>query len=238
MSPLQAALPREMYVDPAAWLRERDRVLFGEWFCVGRTDDLGLRPPGRVAVVDVVGESVLVTRDEHGGLHAAYNVCRHRGSQLFPAEPGAETTGCEAGALRCPYHSWTYSLAGELLRSPHTDDVDPAEFSLHPVGVEEWAGFVFVHLTPGSADPIGEVLARAADQPGRLRHGRAGHGAGADLRGRGQLQGDRGELQRVLPLRPGPPRADAAGARPSVAAGPAWTGPTASRTARAPGRSR
>ena len=162
MSPLQAALPREMYVDPAAWLRERDRVLFGEWFCVGRTDDLGLLRDGRVAVLDVVGESVLVTRDERGALHAAYNVCRHRGSQLFPAEPGAETTRCEAGALRCPYHSWTYSLAGELIRSPHADDVDPAEHSLHPVGVEEWAGFVFVHLTPGSADPIGGVLDRAA----------------------------------------------------------------------------
>ena len=57
MSPLQAALPREMYVDPAAWLRERDRVLFGEWFCVGRTDDLGLLRPGRVAVLVLVGGS-------------------------------------------------------------------------------------------------------------------------------------------------------------------------------------
>ena len=46
---LQAALPREMYVDPDAWLRERDLVLFGEWFCVGRLDDLGLdrAGPGR-----------------------------------------------------------------------------------------------------------------------------------------------------------------------------------------------
>ena len=45
-----------------------------------------------------------------------------------------------AGALRCPYHSWTYSLAGRLLKAPHTEDgdLDPADFSLHPVGVEEW----------------------------------------------------------------------------------------------------
>ncbi len=33
---LQAALPRERYVDHDAWLVERDRVLLGEWFCVGR----------------------------------------------------------------------------------------------------------------------------------------------------------------------------------------------------------
>lgn len=28
---LQAALPREMYVDERAWLAERDAVLFGQW---------------------------------------------------------------------------------------------------------------------------------------------------------------------------------------------------------------
>ena len=165
MSPLQAALPREMYVDREAWLRERDRVLHSEWFCVGRTSDLGLGERGRVAVVDVAGESVLVTRDEGGALHAAYNVCRHRGSQLVPTPPGAPPSCAAAGALRCPYHSWTYSLAGELLRAPHTDledDLDPADFSLHPVGVAEWAGFVLVHLTPASAAPVTDVLARAA----------------------------------------------------------------------------
>ena len=162
MNDLQAALPREMYVDEAAWLRERDRVLFREWYCVGRLDDLGLASANRVAVVDVVGESVLVTSDAAGALHAAYNVCRHRGSQLLPTEPGAEPSVCEAGALRCPYHSWTYSLSGQLLKAPHTDGVDPADFSLHPVTVDVWAGFVFVHLSPDVATPLAEVLARAA----------------------------------------------------------------------------
>ena len=50
-------------------------------------DDLGLAVPKRVVAVDVAGESVLVTSDEDGALHAAYNVCRHRGSQL--CAPGA-----------------------------------------------------------------------------------------------------------------------------------------------------
>ena len=34
--------PRELYVDPASWERERERVLFREWTCVGRVADLGL----------------------------------------------------------------------------------------------------------------------------------------------------------------------------------------------------
>lgn len=145
---LQPALPKEMYVDSQQWDRERDRVLYGEWFCVGRRDDLELDSPGRVAVLDIAGESVVVTSDTAGKLHAAYNVCRHRGSQLYPTEPGTPGPRCAAGALRCPYHSWTYSLAGELLRAPHTDGLDPAEFRLHRVGVDVWSGFVFLHLSP------------------------------------------------------------------------------------------
>ena len=148
---LQAALPRELYVDPAAWEAERESVLVGEWTCVGRRDDLGLAAPERVAVVDVLGESVILTSDVDRALHAAYNVCRHRGSQLFPAEPGAEPVTCAAAALRCPYHSWTYALDGRLLRAPHTEpgETEGGDFALHPIGVDQWGGFVFVHL----ADP-------------------------------------------------------------------------------------
>jgi Rieske 2Fe-2S family protein len=154
---LQAALPREMYVDPARWMVERDRVLFGEWCCVGRVDDLGLSSPKRVATVDVAGESVLLTSDEHGALHAAYNVCRHRGAQLCaPADPPRD-----ASALRCPYHSWTYGLDGRLLKAPHAEVNDPEAFALHPVGVETWQGFVFVHLTPAEAKPLTEQVAHA-----------------------------------------------------------------------------
>jgi Rieske 2Fe-2S family protein len=154
---LQAALPREMYVDGDQWAVERDAVLYGEWYCVGRIDDLGLASPKRVVAVDVAGESVLVTSAEDGGLHAAYNVCRHRGSQLCPPEQPAR----DAASLRCPYHSWTYALDGSLLRAPHATVGDPAAFALHPVGVETWQGFVFVHLTPASASPLTELVAHA-----------------------------------------------------------------------------
>jgi glycine betaine catabolism A len=173
---LQAALPREMYVAQAAWERECERVLFSSWACVGRVDDLGLDSPGHLAVVDVVGESVVLTRDDDG-LHAAYNVCRHRGSQLVPRDPGApdsdRPTCVVAGALRCPYHSWTYSLSGRLLKAPHTDgvDIDPEDFSLHPVGVEQWAGFVFVNLTPTTAEPFGDGVAGAAANLGNYAMG-------------------------------------------------------------------
>ena len=212
---MEEALPRERYVDDATWRDERDAVLHGEWFCVGRRDDLGLAEPSRVVAVDVAGESVLVTSDGDGVLHASYNVCRHRGSQLRPVEgePDPAPRACAASALRCPYHSWTYGLDGRLLRAPHVDEaLDPERFSLAPVAVDTWAGFVFVHLTPDERRSAGRRGLRAGRQPGQLRHRRPRDGCGDDLRRRGQLQGGARELQRVLPLRPGPPRAVPAGA--------------------------
>ena len=160
--PLQAALPREQYVDAGTWSTEREAVLYGEWYCVGRRNDLGLDTPGRLAVVDVVGESVLVTSDETGRLHAAYNVCRHRGSQVVPVADPGETVTCAASALRCPYHSWTYGLDGRLLKAPHADLDDPEAFALTDVGADTWGGFVFVHLTPDRATPLVEAVTRTA----------------------------------------------------------------------------
>lgn len=182
---LQPALPRAQYVDHATWESERDAVLHGEWFCVGRTEALGLDRPSRLAVVDVAGESVLVTRDERGELHAAYNVCRHRGSQLHPVDPrdggdGGVALTCDASAIRCPYHSWTYALDGTLLRAPHAELDDPADFGLHPVGADDWAGFVFVHLTPEGAQPLREAVARAGAT--LARYGLQRLVAGAELR--------------------------------------------------------
>ncbi len=154
MSDLQAALPREMYVDEAAWVAERDRVLAAEWTCVGRRDDLGLAEPQRAAVIEVHEESVIVTSDAAGLLHAAYNVCRHRGSQIFPTEPGADPTSCAAAALRCPYHSWTYALDGSLLKAPHTEGLDRSGFGLNRVAVDEWAGFVFLRLVESGFETL------------------------------------------------------------------------------------
>jgi Rieske 2Fe-2S family protein len=169
MDRLQAALPRAHYVDDAVHRVERDHVLLREWSCVGRLDDLGLTAPGsstvlpgRLAVLDLHGESVLVTTDSAGALHGHYNVCRHRGSQLVPVEPGAARPApCAARSLRCPYHSWTYAPDGSLLHAPHTDDVDldRASFALHPVATACWGGWLWLHGMPEEAGPLLDALA-------------------------------------------------------------------------------
>jgi glycine betaine catabolism A len=173
MVSLQAALPGSFYVDEDHWRRERDVVLHAEWFCVGRLSTHGLDDGSaeRLAVVDVAGESVLVTRDRESRLRAFFNVCRHRGSQVVPADPALDPPApCRAAALRCPYHSWTYDLDGRLLRAPHTDDVDDFavdEFSLREVAVAAWGGFLFLRLAPGNPPDLLGTLGAATERISR-----------------------------------------------------------------------
>ena len=240
---LQAALPREMYVDDAAWARERERVLFGEWTCVGRVDDLGLDAARRGWPSSTsLGESVLVTSDEDGALHAAYNVCRHRGSQLFPTEPGSRAGRAPRRALRCPYHSWTYALDGSLLRAPHTEDVDvdPADFSLHPVGVETWAR---VRLRAPDARRRGAAAPTASAQRRRRRWPTTtwatlvtGQTLTYDVAANWKVVAENyNECYHCGPVHP---ELVPAGAGVRRRRRRTSTGTTASRTARAPGRSR
>jgi Rieske 2Fe-2S family protein len=172
---LQAALPREHYVDEATWRHEREVVLRREWTAVGRRQELGLGAPERLAVVEVLGESLLLSTDAAGVLHAHANVCRHRGARVVPHPDGSPPPPCAARALRCGYHSWTYAPDGSLLHAPHFDTVDgfdPADFGLARVAVDTWGGFVFVRLSrdrhddgPGLAQALAEVAVRAARYP-------------------------------------------------------------------------
>ena len=66
-------------------------MFHGGWFIVGRRPIACQR--GNRTVVDVAGESVLLTRDLDGRLHAFANVCRHRGARLCDAHTRQRARG-------------------------------------------------------------------------------------------------------------------------------------------------
>jgi Rieske 2Fe-2S family protein len=163
---MHTTLPRKFYADPEFFQRELERFYFGRWICAGRADQIP--NAGDYFTRTVAAESIIVARDEAGAIHALFNVCRHRGTRLC-----AQPEGHLAGRIQCPYHTWTYDLAGRLLSAPHM----PPEFSkedypLHRAGCEVWAGHVFVLLgQDGTHDRLGKQL---ADLPERFaRYGMA-----------------------------------------------------------------
>jgi len=138
---------------------ERERIFARNWFYAGRAE--GLDEPGDFVAVDVAGESVIVLRTKAGDLRAFYNVCRHRGSRLCDAESGRMK-----GAVKCPYHAWSYSFDGKLIGTPNVgkDEVDRDALGLWPVSLETWQGFLFVHLDP-VPPPLEDALADQPDAP-------------------------------------------------------------------------
>jgi Rieske 2Fe-2S family protein len=155
LSRLEPSLPSRSYFDPEHYRRELEAIWYRSWLCIGRTEELA--EPRHYKVVEVGSQSIVVTRDLEGRLHAFHNTCRHRGSVLCTEARGR----FRGNAIVCPYHGWTYSLTGELrgahhqLRSP---DFRTRDFPLYRVAIDTWGGFVFVNLLGEAAPPLADGL--------------------------------------------------------------------------------
>ena len=149
-------LPRAAYVDPAVFEWEQRHFFGGGWMCVARSEQLP-EPGDQRAEVTGAG-SVLLVRDEDGTLRAFANTCRHRGHELLPCGEGAQQR-----MIICPYHAWTYTLAGELRAAGNFKKVRGFEFGqwgLPQLPVTEWHGLVFVDASGGAAPSLAEALAK------------------------------------------------------------------------------
>jgi choline monooxygenase len=139
-------IPAGWYTDPRIAALERRTVWSRTWQLVGRAAQVA--SPGEFVTAEVAGEPVVVVRGADGVLRGFFNVCRHHAAAVMTAPCG------KVDRLRCPYHGWTYDLAGQLRGVPEFDGVcgfDKAATGLVPVAVASWEGLVFVHL---DADPM------------------------------------------------------------------------------------
>jgi Rieske 2Fe-2S family protein len=171
-SALEPTLRREFYLSDEIFSHERERIFHSQWFCSGRSEELP--SAGDWRLVAVAGEEILVVRAPAGQLHAFYNLCRHRGCRLVLEAPVWDVSrpgphGTFAGGIRCPYHSWTYTLAGSLRTAPFLNEGErffKEEFSLYDAGVQEWGGFFFLNLEPqdAPAQSLLESLGPIADR--------------------------------------------------------------------------
>jgi Rieske 2Fe-2S family protein len=156
------ALPQRYFVSPGVFAEEQEKIFLTQWILVGHHSQVAR--PGDYFVAKVADESLIVVRDKRGEICGFYNVCRHRGTRLIE-----NRNGRLSAAIQCPYHAWTYALDGRLIGAPHMDAVpgfDKANYSLHPVSLELWEGFIFVNLA-ASPTPMEEWFAPLA---GKFSH--------------------------------------------------------------------
>jgi Rieske 2Fe-2S family protein len=144
LTELTLGLSADSYFEPRHYERELQRIWYRNWIYVGRSSEVAAARAFRT--FELGDQKLLLVRDEQGALQGFHNTCRHRGAALCRESAGT----MRSDAIICPYHAWTYSLQGELLRTSsktHADGFDVADYPLYKIKVREWNGFIFAALT-------------------------------------------------------------------------------------------
>ncbi len=144
-------LPNLAYTSDEFFQWEKENLFVNTWTCVGSVCDVP--EAGCLKPVDFLGAPLVMVRDanhDHGqAVKVFHNVCSHRGNQLVWSE-------CKVNKLiSCPYHSWTYDLAGNLQATPHVggtgkhdiEGLDKSAHGLRQARCAVWMGLVFVNLS-------------------------------------------------------------------------------------------
>jgi Rieske 2Fe-2S family protein len=151
----QATLPSDWYYDARHYERELEAIWYRDWVCVGRAEEI--RNVGDFLVKRIGDQSLIVTRDRDDVIRVFHNTCRHRGTIICTNETGHFANG----RIICPYHTWTYSLAGKLVATPvriESDDFRMSDHSLYDVHVDHWGGFIFVNLSDEPNKSLKDVM--------------------------------------------------------------------------------
>lgn len=119
-------------------------VLRQYWQPAALAEELeGDRP---IVAVTLLGEELLLFRDESGSIGLLDRYCAHRGVDLSYGR-------LEDGGLRCPFHGWLFDVNGACLETP----AEPAGSTFHTrvaqgrYPVVERSGIVWAYL--GEGDP-------------------------------------------------------------------------------------
>ncbi|KIH83395.1 Rieske 2Fe-2S domain-containing protein [Pseudomonas batumici] len=151
---------RDIFTDPELFSLEMKHIFEGGWVYLAHESQV---PEINDYFTTFIGrQPVVITRDKQGMLHGLVNACAHRGAMLCRHKQGNK------GSFTCPFHGWTFSNAGKLLKVkdgktgayPDSFDCDGSH-DLRRLGrFENYRGFLFGSLSeqvPALSDYLGET---------------------------------------------------------------------------------
>ncbi|MDR2857817.1 MAG: aromatic ring-hydroxylating dioxygenase subunit alpha [Novosphingobium sp.] len=122
---------------------EVERLWKKVWQMACRLDDIP--EVGDYLVYKVANLEYIVVRTGEAEVKAHVNACLHRGRKL------CDHDGERATTFRCPYHGWSWDIAGNLKDLTAEWDfpgIREEVSRLHQAGVALWGGFVFINPDP------------------------------------------------------------------------------------------
>jgi benzoate/toluate 1,2-dioxygenase alpha subunit len=143
---------RDLYLDEELFELEMTQLWRNTWVYVGHESQV---PNAGDYYSTLIGrEPVIMVRGQDGTVRVLPNRCAHKGTKLVSAVHGK----CAGGALRCPYHGWTYKLDGTLRAVPLRRgyegtgfEGDQASRGLPPISCTNYRGFIFARTAPAGA---------------------------------------------------------------------------------------
>ena len=139
-------LPSKSYTDEEFWKKECNTVLADGWLFVGFVHEL--KNSGDVIPLFIAGKPILIIKNNKNKIKAFHNVCSHRCLKLVDEKKNV------GKVIRCPYHSWSYDLEGNLKAAPHiggTNIHKPKKFNfanhgLKSIRIHIWHDWIFINL--------------------------------------------------------------------------------------------
>jgi len=123
------------------------------WQPIGFANELREQPKRK----RILGEDVVLFRDDNGRFGVLALRCMHRGTSL-------EFGHIEDGGLRCCYHGWLYDVEGKVLETPGEGPTSTFKDRVRQPSykVQELGGLLLVYMGPEPAPllPRYDVLAR------------------------------------------------------------------------------
>ncbi len=138
-------LPRAFYTDERIHAEDIRRIYQKQWLFTGHACQIP--KSGDYFTYKIGDESLIITRDRDGQIHALHNSCRHRGSLVCNTERG------HANKFVCPYHQWVFDHDGALLSARRMpEDFDKSKFGLKRAHVRLIEGLIFINLAESPLD--------------------------------------------------------------------------------------
>ena len=128
---VNGTVSREVYVNEEIYQMEQERIFARAWLFIGHESQI--QKPGDYFVSRMGEESIILTRDRQGEIHAFLNSCMHRGMKVCRYDEG------NTPVFTCPYHGWSYSLNGDLVGVPYFKQAYHSELKKEEWGLVEVA---------------------------------------------------------------------------------------------------
>ena len=134
-------LPNECYTSKEYTKIERKKLFEDKWVVIGVASSLPNE--GDAKPFDLLGLPILIVRNKNKKIKVFHNICSHRGVKLV------NEAGKIKNVIRCPYHSWSYNLDGDLIATPHIGGMNKHQsknFKKSNSNLKEIRSFVWLDL--------------------------------------------------------------------------------------------